>query len=113
MRSPAGRVTSGAEWRASSTVAGSRVKPSSSSSRTARSSRNGSSSKTDADTARTTRASRSARPPCGSQGSPPPTGIAIALRVKSLVPRSSSIVPGRGVKSTVCSSPSTTTLQAP
>ena len=39
MRSPADRVTSGAERRTSSSVAGSRAKPSSSSSRTARSSR--------------------------------------------------------------------------
>ena len=70
IRSPAGCVTSAADARRSASVRSSMRKPSSSSRRTARSSRSGSSTKIDSETARTTPASRSARPSCGSCGSP-------------------------------------------
>ena len=43
------------------------------------------------DTMRSRRAARSARPPCGSSGSPPASGSAIALTVKSRRRRSASI----------------------
>ena len=69
---------------------------SSSSSRTARSSRSGSSSKIVAHDGAQAPLARDRRcPPNGSTGSPPASGRAIALIVKSRVARSSSIVPGQ------------------
>ena len=58
------------------------------------------------DTARRRRASRSASRPCGSIGSPPASGIAIALTVKSRSPRSASIVSPRSGVTSICQSPS-------
>ena len=101
MRSPAGFVTKPAWSRSKRSVRRSIAKPSSSSKRTARSRRSGSASNTPAPTARTIRASRSPRPANGSTCSPPASGRAIALIVKSRVARSSSIEPRSGVKSTV------------
>ena len=46
-------------------------------------------------TMRSRRASRSARPPCGSSSSPPASGSAIALTVKSRAARSASMSPSR------------------
>ena len=48
-----------------------------------------------AETIRSRRASRSARPPCGSTSSPPPSGSAIALTVKSRAARSAARSPSR------------------
>src|SRR5439155_3967274 len=76
-------------------------KLSSSSSRTARNNRSGSASNASSVTVRRTRSSRSSRPPEGSTSSPPASGSAIALIVKSRVKRSASIEPCSGVKSTV------------
>ena len=88
--------------RASSAVPGSMERPCTAESRAARSSRIGSSRNARSDAARSRRASESARPPVGSIGSPPASGIAIALIVKSRARRSSSIVPARSAATSTC-----------
>ena len=114
MRSPAGCVTSGDDARSSPSVCSSRWKPRSSSNLAARSSRRGSSTKTVSDTARTTPAVKICPTAVADRADRRrPTGTAIALNVKSRVPRSASIPLGSGVKSTVSSAPSATTRHAP
>ena len=94
-------------------VAGSSSSPSSTTRRTARSVRSGSSAKAVSETIRTTRASRSARPPCGSSSSPPASGSAIALIVKSRAARSASMSPCSVTRSTCQPWSGPTTRQAP
>ena len=81
---------------------GSGSSPSSAARRTSRTARSGSSANVRGPTARNRRAARSAAPPCGSTSSPPSSGCAIALTVKSRSARSASSDPPRSGLRSAC-----------
>ncbi len=112
-RSPETPRSSGAATEAACAVSGSGSKPRSSASRTSRRTRRGSSANARGEAMRRRRAARSSSPPRGSISSPPATGVAIALMVKSRSARSADSEPPRSGWTSTCQEPSRATTRQP